>query len=39
MARGPGAKLGNDNKCENRRLNRMAAAVLPDVFVEAVQLW
>ena len=37
MARGPGAKAGNDNKekCENR----MAAAALPDEFVKAVQRW
>jgi hypothetical protein len=37
MARGSGAKLGNDNKekCEKRK----AAVVLPDEFVKAVQQW
>ena len=37
MARGPGAKAGNDNKekCEKRK----AAVVLPDEFVKAVQRW
>ena len=36
MARGSGAKLGNDNKkCEKRK----AAVVLPDEFVKIVKLW